>query len=595
MTVVIAAIVSFLAALALVPICRRVALRLGYIATPKPDRWHTTPTPILGGIVIAIVPLVGSVLGADVQRFWPLLAAAAALFIVGLLDDVIGLRFTTRLAVQIAVASFLVFMGYRLGWFHSLTVDAFVTLFWLVGVTNAFNLLDNMDGLCAGIGILAGLALILSWLPGAAFPPETIYLAMLVGTMAGFLVFNFAPASIFMGDSGSLVIGVSLAALALATPERPRGSDNVLPFFAGPVLLLLVPILDTTLVTISRLLSGRSAAHGGRDHSSHRLVAMGLSERDAVLVLWGFGAVGGLLSALIPHVDDGWPYVAGVALLVASALLGIYLAQVRVYAGKDFSVARQGRFTPLVAHAVQKTRVAEMLLDVCLVAVCYYAAYRLRFDRPTFNSTFFQGFLSSLPLTVGIQTLTLAASGAYRSTWRHFGFIDALVLVRAVLFGTIAIVSVLLFAYRFEGFSRAVFAIHAMLLVVALVGSRASFRAFGELIGRRRQKGQRLIVYGVAGGLALRELLVNRALNYRMVGFVDDDPTTHGARIHGYRVLGGYDLIEALTTTGAVDAVIVASHAVPEERQRELESLCASHGVSLSKLHVTLEPIVGTS
>ena len=195
------------------------------------------------------------------------------------------LKASTKLVIQIALASVLLAFGFRLNWTVSLTLDTMLTLVWVVGMTNAFNLLDNMDGLCAGIAVIVGAALLVDLMPvhpGTETFFQVQYLALLLGAVAGFLVYNAHPASIFMGDSGSLLLGLSFAALTLSHAQSVAAKSNLLSIVAAPVLVLLIPILDTTLVTVSRLLSGRAPSEGGRDHSSHRLVAIGLSERAAV-------------------------------------------------------------------------------------------------------------------------------------------------------------------------------------------------------------------------------------------------------------------------------------------------------------------------
>jgi UDP-GlcNAc:undecaprenyl-phosphate GlcNAc-1-phosphate transferase len=205
-----------------------------------------------------------------------LLACALLMFLTGLIDDLINLKPSTKLIVQIALGAILLFFNYRLNWIQSVTLDSLLTLVWVVGMTNAFNLLDNMDGLCAGVALIVGAALLIDLLPGSsgtAFA-DVRYLALLLGATGGFRAYNINPASIFMGDSGSLLLGFSFAAVTLSSSHEGAGRSDILSIVAAPLLVLMIPIFDTTLVTLSRLLSGRSAAQGGRDHSSHRLVAI---------------------------------------------------------------------------------------------------------------------------------------------------------------------------------------------------------------------------------------------------------------------------------------------------------------------------------
>jgi UDP-GlcNAc:undecaprenyl-phosphate/decaprenyl-phosphate GlcNAc-1-phosphate transferase len=151
---------SLAGAVVLVPLCKLLAVRLGLVAQPKQDRWHRRPIPMLGGIAIALPPMAGALLFAPFSEIWLPVVCCAAIFAVGLVDDLRPLKPQTKLIPQIGLASLLTFFGYRLGWSDSMTIDVLLTMIWLVGVTNAMNLLDNMDGLCAGVASVATLALL---------------------------------------------------------------------------------------------------------------------------------------------------------------------------------------------------------------------------------------------------------------------------------------------------------------------------------------------------------------------------------------------------------------------------------------------------
>ena len=584
---------AFALSIVLVRLCRLAALRLGYTAKPHLDRWHSRPTPLLGGVGIA-----GTVLALyfafNEFQLTALAAGAAMIFLVGLVDDLIVLKPYTKLVAEIAIASLFVFFGYRLSWTESLTLDTLLTMVWIVGLTNAFNLLDNMDGLCAGVALIAGTTLLTTIVLQSGVTPEATYLALLLGATAGFLVYNFHPASIFMGDSGSLFIGMSLAVLSLGAGQG-SGSSNILSIVAGPVLLLLVPIFDTTLVTVSRLLSGRSAAQGGRDHSSHRLVAIGLSERRAVAVLWVLATLGGLLALSIQRVQNDWSSIAVAIFLLAMIIFAVYLSHVRVYDQVDESLLRTGRITPFVIDFMYKRRVGEVILDVCIVSIAYYSAYRLRFEGPDF-AAYFRNFLESLPIVVGVQMIVLFVVGAYRGVWRHFSLIDGVVFFKAVLLGTLTSVFALVYLYRFENYSRGVFVIYGALLLLLLGGSRASFRLISEFAQRRRHEGQRLIIYGAGDGAAtaVRELLTQKNSNYRLLGFVDDDPNLARRRVQGYPVLGDHASLVSLISNGAVDSVVISTALIDVSRLEELQALCGQHQVSLARVHFKLDQLVAS-
>ena len=586
---------AFVLSLALVPLARLAATRFGYLAQPCEDRWHRRPIALFGGVAIGLTVMAGVLVFQVVHEIGVLLTGAALMFAVGLTDDIVSLKPSTKLVIEIALASLLVFFRYRLNWTTSLTLDTLITLVWVVGMTNAFNLLDNMDGLCAGIALIVGCALLAGLKPADADEAffQARYLGLLLGATAGFLVYNFHPASIFMGDSGSLLIGFSVAAITLTHGAGGAAKSNPSSIVAVPLLVLLIPIFDTTLVTVSRILSGRFAADGGRDHSSHRLVAIGLSERAAVTVLWLLAAVGGCLGIAMDLLNLSWAGLVASLFFVAMTIFAVFLLRVRVYAEEEAGSLDRSALTPLVADFMYKRRVAEVFMDLCLVSIAYYAAYRLRFEGPDFQQNF-SLFYRSLPLVVAAQMLALFAVGIYRGVWRYFGLMDTVVIGKGVVFGTLGAQLVMVYLLRFEGYSRTVFAIDAILAAMLLTASRASFRLIGEALQRSRNAATRVVIYGAGdgGSLIVRELTTSPDTRYRILGFVDDDARKQRMRVQGYPVLGGYASLASLVMNGVVDAVVISARIIEVERLRDLESLCGEHGVSLSRLHVGRESLV---
>jgi UDP-GlcNAc:undecaprenyl-phosphate GlcNAc-1-phosphate transferase len=587
-------VLAFAAAVALVPACRRIALRFDYVAVPKRDRWHRKRAALLGGVAVAVVVLAGGLTIRPLSDVALLLVAGLAAAAIGLVDDIVVLRPATKLVAQIVLASTVVYSGYRLYWLESMTADAMLTLMWIVGVTNALNLLDNMDGLAAGIAIIVALTLMAGFLDSGGSRSYAAYLALLIGALGGFLIYNFNPASIFMGDSGSLFIGFTLATLTLQPAAGHKSGPGVLAVIGAPLMVLLIPIFDTALVTIARLLSGRNPGHGGRDHSSHRLVAIGLSERRAVSVLWMLAAIGGLLAFAFRKVPPDVAAPMALAFVLAMVIFAVYLARVKVYDEPDEQLLASGRVTPVVVGFMHKRRAAEVLLDFCLVPLAYYTAYRLRFEGPEFV-TFFPVFLSSLPIVVGLQISALFIVGGYRGLWRYFGLMDGVVFTKAVLLGTAMIVVAIVYLFRFEHYSRAVFVIYAALLMLALIGSRASFRLISEFV-QRRQSGRRLVIYGAGdgGSIVCRELMTSKTEQYGMVGFIDDDPAKHKTRVHGFAVIGGLDALTQLIAAGGVDDVVISIREIELAKVKHLEELCSREGVTLRRIQLTLEPIVAS-
>ncbi len=589
MTLAIWYCVALAVSVVLVPVCRSFALKKGVVARPRKDRWNSRPTALFGGVAIAVTVLVLAVAAGDGRELALPLTAGLAIFIVGVTDDVISLKPATKLIAQIALAAMFVFFGERLHWSDVLAVDMLLTMSWLVLLTNAFNLLDNMDGLCAGIAIIAGAGLLLGLIGRSDVGPETRYLAILLGATTGFLIYNAHPASIFMGDAGSLFLGLTLASLTLSVGGPAHDRSRILSIVAAPMLVLLIPIFDTALVTVSRLLSGRPVSHGGRDHSSHRLVALGLSERRAVIILWALAATAGAIGFVVRRTTavDAWLLTA--IFVIAMVVFAAYLAQVRVY-DEPSRVPPPGA-TLILFELMYKRRVAEVLLDVSLVLIAYYGAWRLRFEGPEWDA-YAGSYLQSAPIALAIQMVALFVFGAYRGAWRYFGLMDGVAFVKAVMSGTVSLIVTLVYLYRFENYSRAVFVIYAAMLVLLLCGSRASFRLIGEY-ARRRRPGKRLAIYGggEAGVLVLRELLGHPVEQFRMIGFIDDDPASRWLRLEGYPVLGGESKLLELINEAKVDVVVIGSLHFDPERRKRLEQACNQNSVRLLKFSFRLDSL----
>jgi UDP-GlcNAc:undecaprenyl-phosphate GlcNAc-1-phosphate transferase len=585
---------GFVVSVLLVPLCKKLALRAGIVAQPRADRWHRQVIPLLGGVAIMSALLVGTVATGVASHLAVPLGCAIAIFLVGLVDDATNLKPSTKLIALIGVASALVLTGYRLNWLESRTLDSLLTIIWVVGLANAFNLLDNMDGLCAGTGLIAATMMTIGLLTGVTREiagNEIQFLIVLGGAIAGFLVYNLPPASIFMGDSGSLLIGFTLATFTLSAEGIRASRSDILAVIAAPVFVLLVPIFDTTLVTVSRLLSGRSPARGGRDHSSHRLVAIGLSERRAVFLLWTLAGAGGGIGLTLRFAAEGLSLVVGSIFLLAMSIFAVYLARVRVY---DESEVARDRLTPLVVDFMYKRRVAEVMLDFCLVSIAYYGAYRLRFEGGEYLRNF-ENFYASLPVVLCAQLVAYFIVGVYRGVWHYFGLMDAVVIGKGVVLGTAASQLAIFYIYDEFGHSRTVFLIYGVLLLMLTMASRASFRLIGEFLQHQRTSGQRAVIYGAGENaqIVLRELNARDATVFRILGIIDDDPKIARMRVQGYSVLGDYSALKLLITTSSIDAVILTRHLLDVTRLAELKQICEANDVAILRLHIGLEEVSG--
>jgi UDP-GlcNAc:undecaprenyl-phosphate/decaprenyl-phosphate GlcNAc-1-phosphate transferase len=474
-------LIAFALAVALVPLCRILSIRLDVVARPRADRWHRTVVPLLGGVAIGLSMVITGLLSGLALSLPVILFASVAMFVTGLVDDILLLRPASKLVAQIAIAAALVYFGFRLHWIESRLLDSALTMVWVVGLTNAFNLLDNMDGLCGGIALIVALMLLAGFWTGVTREnagPEMTFLAILAGAAAGFLVFNFPPASIFMGDSGALLFGFALAALTLGQEGVRASRSDVLSVIVGPAFVLLIPIFDTTLVTVARLLSGRSPAKGGRDHSSHRLVAIGLSERDAVLVLWGLAALGGLIGLLLRNFSSAWSLPVGGVFLIGMGVFAIYLVRVRVYDDVPAGLGAPAGWTQLQSNYLNKRRVVEVLVDVSLIFASYYWATLIVFRDPEAYLRNADVFYQSLPVVIATQLVAFFVVGMYRGLWRPFVAADTMRVVEAIAIGTLAAQLILFVYYGRFPISWLVVVVQSIILAAGVVGSRLAGRRF---------------------------------------------------------------------------------------------------------------------
>ncbi|MEA3350333.1 MAG: MraY family glycosyltransferase, partial [Chloroflexota bacterium] len=323
----LAFLISLSASLILVPLVRWATKKTGQVANPRQDRWHNQPTPNLGGVAIfAAFAVAVLITGLGSKLPWGLLIGSVAAFLLGVIDDLHNISPQTKMVGLFLAASVVVFSGYTTTFFPWPVANIAVSFIWLVGLANALNLLDNMDGLAGGTAlIVSGFLAYFFWRAG-----NDIFLLLalsIAGAILGFLVFNFPPASIFMGDGGSLFLGLTLSSLAIA--REPQAS-NVFAVVGIPTLIFLLPILDTLMVSLTRLLRGQSPAQGGRDHTSHRLVALGLSERQTLLVLLGIALISGIAAIFLEALSYSLSLVLIPVVVLIFALFTAYLGQLKV-------------------------------------------------------------------------------------------------------------------------------------------------------------------------------------------------------------------------------------------------------------------------
>jgi len=603
LTYLVVFLAAFFLCLLITPLIRHIAVKGNIVARPRDDRWHKRPTALLGGVSLFVslmavwhLALFKLDLLSSTRALIPLAIGCLAIFLLGLADDLFEINPQHKLVGQIIIASLLVLFGFQVQWFTSRTANLVISIFWIVGITNAFNLLDNMDGLSAGIAFIAGLFLFLSRVFSGleGILPALLILSVLLGCLLGFLIYNFHPASIFMGDSGSLLIGFLIGGLTTEASGLiiGRQSGHLVFVLAVPVLILFIPILDTGFVSLMRKISGRPIAMGGQDHSSHRMVAIGFSETKAVLTLYGFAGTSGILALAVGRLAFEVSVVLVVVYLLFIVFFWITLARVKVY--QEESVIHESKkrsLTPLLFEITYKRRLFEVLLDLVLIPLAYWISYLLRFEGSAYGDNF-SVFIESLPIVVACQLFAFFLFGVYRGIWQYVGMRDVIIFGKAITAGAVLSVLVNLGLYRFMGFSRTVFVIYWFILFVLVTASRFSYRLIDEATPKEAmKKGKRALIYGAGAGgqLVMQEIEGNRNLGLALVGFIDDDRGKQNKRFLGYPVFGGKESFHEVIRKHRITELIVSFRSIDREAMNFLKKDCMALGVNLSKLHIGIE------
>jgi len=585
--IIIIFLFPFIASAALCKLMKIVASQLNLVVYPRSDRWHRHPTPILGGVAIygslILTYLIFLRVDGELRK---LILISSFMFLLGLLDDMVEISPPTKFLLQLLISLLLIHFGFIIEFTRWYLINFLITLLWLVGITNAFNLLDNMDGLSAGIAFISTLFFALFFNISSLTSQMLLSIAF-AGSLLGFLIHNFNPASIFMGDAGSLFIGFFIAGLAL-TKEFPFTS-NIFYVILIPAFILFVPIFDTTFVTFTRKLSGRPVSQGGKDHTSHRLVSIGLTEKEAVLVLYGLSIFAGTLAYIVfrfsLHISIIFVYLS----ILVFVFIGIYLSSIRQKTedlGKNF----EGPIIPILVDITFKKRIFEIIMDITLLIISSYSALLLRFES-SIPQQFLKPFLETLPVLIIVKLSVLYFFGIYRGVWRYYSINDFILLTEAVTIGSIIFIALLALLYRLEGFSRSALIMDVILSLLLLNGARLSLRILDKILRQRGKEGKKVLIYGAGDGgeLILREIFNNKELGLSPVGFIDDDPAKIGKKIHGVPIMGDFGALHNIVKQKGIEEIIISTVKIKNVRMEHIAKFCKENNIRLRKLAIKLE------
>lgn len=558
---------------------------------PREDRWHKKPTALFGGIGIFLAFIISYLIFIPLDRLGiGILLCMSIIFILGLLDDIFNLTPQIKLVVQLAVAIIAILFGITVKIIAFPLVAIPLTILWIIGITNAFNILDNMDGLATGISFIAASSIFLYSLSyGLTFP--AILAVILAGTTLGFLKYNFNPAKIFMGDGGSLFLGFSLSLITIIGTWKTV--TNLLLALTVPLALMIIPIFDMALVTFSRTSQGRAVFRGGKDHSSHRLVFLGFSEKKAVLVLMTISALFGLMAIAFSRLNF---YMALLILLLMAIFLlffGIFLGEIKVYKKNIKAIYRKSLLINKIL--LYKKQILQIIVDIILITIAYFLSYLLKYEGliDSWNLLLIE---KSIPIIILIKISIFTFFGLYKGEWRYIGISDGIKILKATFSGSLISVIALVFIYRFEGYSRFVFANDFLITLLLIGGVRSLIRVLKEFfssaaMSNRKTNGIPVLIMGAgdAGEFLIREIKNNKRLGYRPVGFVDDKAEKLGIVIHGIPVLGNRHDIPELIKKHNIKKIFIAVLSVEKNKFKDIIESCNEANIECKFIRALIE------
>jgi len=605
----------------LTPVVKSIAKKVGALDLPGERKIHSHSIPRLGGLSIFIVfnavVLITSQIGfflfpvaflKKINFEWLFLASVIVLGL-GAVDDFrrmpAGIKFFFQILAGLILAltcSKIEVIALPFGTFKLGIWSIPVTVFWVVAITNAINLLDGLDGLAAGTSFIVCLAMF-----GISLLNQNIGIALmsiiLAGSILGFLKYNFHPASIFLGDSGAYFLGFILAVLSLQGDLKGTTTIAILI----PIIALGLPILDTALSMFRRLLKslhimeldeeknivkffyldGWSMFKADREHVHHRLIEIGFTQRKAVLLLYAVSLILGGLALSSTYFKN-----INYALLLTAIAVASYIG-IRKLGYREIQVLSNGILLPLFDAPMINRTILRVFVDMAMISSSYYLALLLRYEGG-FGGAVKNYYLSTLPLVLMTKTSIFYFTGLYKGAWRYTDISDLIKMIKAVLFGCVISALLLWIIPGFGILSKAVLIIDFNLLIFLIIGARSSFRILEHFHATmNHNEGRNILIYGVGkGGVnALEEFLDNPLLDLKPVGFIDDDLRNQGKQVNGVPVLGTLESLENILNKNSISEVILTINEFPKKKLERLTQICHSYRIPLRRFQTRLETI----
>lgn len=613
---------AVVASLLLTQAVRWVAPKLGALDQLADRKIHRTPIPRIGGVAVvgamAVTFLAAALAGllpnhdstADLLPWGGILAGGAVIFVCGVWDDFSPLSARTKFLAQCAAAGIAVWSGVHLDRValagdHVLELGILsipLTIFWIVGITNAFNLIDGLDGLAAGLGSIAAGTCAAIFIYTGAIDDATVLL-VLMGALLGFLPFNFNPAKVFLGDSGSLVLGYVLSVMVVTGSQKYATATAVIV----PILTFGIPIIDT-LLSLARRMFNRHHGETGkkfslkditlmlkqafiadRDHIHHRLIGRGLSHRGAVLVLYAAAAALSLLALVSVLAQYRNALFLLLTVAVATAIGIAKLGYLRN------GVSRLGSVLQRVDRPKFDRSFFFGFADLLLIVVAYWGAYALLVESPA-PAAVFQWYFNMFPVVALVQLSVFWIGGLYRGLWRAIGVGDLMRVAMTVSIGGVLSYSLVMIGQPPEG-AGSLFVVHTLVMGWLMGGLRSAYRLFDHSQFFGNSAGRTTLIYGAGAGgrLSLRELRQNSSSGFHAIGFIDDDLGLQGRLISGIPVMGAIQDLKLILMEKRVQNLIVSSRKIAGPSLQHALSVCRENGIRVFRADYLFQPLSSES
>ena len=575
-------VVSLFSTTLFVPILIFVARKFKIESQGTIDRWGTQSKPLLGGVAVWFVITLVSFLVLDLNKETELfMAISSIIFLLGLTDDILSLNPASKLVVQFICAALIVKSGFIFNFHIPPLCNILITVLWITLVTNSFNLIDNMDGLLSGIACVIGFIFFLYF--SEAMLPNFSKISILVSVVSlGFLIYNFPPSKIFMGDAGSLYLGFVFSVLAIksiAIESPAHISAKLLPVF-----VLAVPLFDTFFVLITRLLKKHSFLKGGKDHISHRLVQLGVSEKRTNLFLYALCFLSGIIALFYRSIPQFIIYTLTGLVLIVFYNLGYFL-----FEESEREPASLVAFKRYLPFGIKQF--GEVMTDIILISSSFYLVIYFHYEGKLTGLHYL--FLRHFLVWVIIMRLSaFIFVNLYQGVWRYVGFQDIFTIASGSLLGSLGLLIVYYLRYReyHLAITPYVFFFELLLTFTFIAGSRCGWRVFWQTLSLISHMTKKVVIIGTDfnGLVALKNIKENER-RYEVVGFISTNNIEVGSRIQGVSVIGSIHDLSSVFAKNVCDEVVYTQDS---KNYQKIEETCRSFNIPIRQYEFRVQNIV---